>query len=122
MSDIARFRQVYNLLTININLMTSTFEANFIGVEAIEDRVVTPDGRVTGLGRFKNRNVKIIVLEEDLVLGDAPACTLHPWTNPSYPYSVKVDTGTRVPDVGDVVSNTDAQRTPTTEEIMGASG
>jgi hypothetical protein len=109
--------------------MTTTFEANFYNVESIEDRVVTPDGRVSGLGRFKNRNVKIVVLEEELVLGDDPACNLHPWTNPSYPYSVNVDTSTRSHDIADNVSScdtriddADVQITPTTEEIMGASG
>lgn len=44
--------------------MTSKFSAEFFDVEAIESRIVTPDGRVTGLSRFKTREVKIVVLEE----------------------------------------------------------
>ena len=83
-------------MCIDINPMTTTFEANFYNVEAIEDRVVTPDGRVTGLGRFKNRNVKIIVLEEDPVLGDDPACNLRSWTNPTYNMGVDIHPHTNV--------------------------
>jgi hypothetical protein len=49
--------------------MTTKFNAEFIDVETIESRVVTPDGRVTGLSRHKGREVKIIVLEEP------PYCT-----------------------------------------------
>ena len=44
--------------------MTTKFNAEFIDVEAIESRIVTSEGRVTGLSKFKGREVKIVVLEE----------------------------------------------------------
>ena len=52
-------------MTTNIRLMTATtFTAQLFDVEAIESRVVTSEGRVTGLSKFKGREVKIVVLEE----------------------------------------------------------
>ena len=42
----------------------TTFTAEFFDVEAVEPRVVTPDGRVTGLSKFKGREIKVVVLEE----------------------------------------------------------
>ena len=42
----------------------TTFTAEFFNVEAVEPRVVTPDGRVTGLSKFKGREIKVVVLEE----------------------------------------------------------
>jgi len=44
--------------------MTTTFEASFRNVEAVEDRIVSPRGEVFGLSRFKTRNVKILVLDD----------------------------------------------------------
>jgi len=44
--------------------MTTTFEASFRNVEAVEDRTVSPRGEVFGLSRFKTRNVKILVLDD----------------------------------------------------------
>ena len=42
----------------------TTFTAEFFDVEAVEPRVVTPDGRVTGLSKFKGREIKVVVIEE----------------------------------------------------------
>ena len=45
-------------------MTATTFTAQLFDVEAIESRVVTSEGRVTGLSKFKGREVKIVVIEE----------------------------------------------------------